>query len=640
MLNCWSLVSRSGQRCLLTASSSGLRRQMAVLSTSEVNPETSSDKDGEILSKNILSSIHPKMSRDEMVDVMTRLRTEVPVETARPLVEKALNTDQEDSGDVQKLRGLLSQLENLQVVQNLEAKGIISCLKSANHLGLDSNNSKAVQTLENRLTWKARNVPMKELPYLLSYAYKSYKDMDTVTSDSQGSTTSVMFSEVVRVVEARWVEVDSAELLTAFLHFYPKVFSEQYIQRLEDRAMDMSEQLTGVEIVNVLKVLGQKKRRSVPLVRKLTYHLEKRLIDLDLRTFCDILYTLNQLSFKSNGTILSEACYEAEKLIDLETDGAAISSLLTSLGQLKMQAKPLLNKIAVHLLQKLTSDDPNHKVSDRELFAFTLTTATVNYKPKDSEHLFEIIMQRITPEKVKSFGAKHDLLWLDFVWSLCILNKATPELLTTVLSPEFYNKIIYSQYNRTVGSMLKVLNVNGYASLVCTPNYSGPRLTFGGNSDSEHLLADVRGPVSPDKRQILQQVMDAMASLASGPAFMATDVNTGMGFNVQGEVVFDKNLKPLKIEPYKILNQQSAAGNASTPIPDDSSRVALMVVGYHDCLLGGNDLSGLTDLYVRLLEAKGFKVLIVKHSDIKPKEKTLDRVKMIQKKLQTLLGKH
>ena len=66
-------------------------------------------------------------------------------------------------------------------------------------------------------------------------------------------------------------------------------------------------------------------------------------------------------------------------------------------------------------------------------------------------------------------------------------------------------------------------------------------------------------------------------------------------------------------------------------------RVALMVVGYHDCLLGGKDLNGLTDLYLRLLQAKGFKVLIVKHSDIKPGEKTLERVKMIQQKLKTLL---
>lgn len=377
------------------------------------------------------------------------------------------------------------------------------------------------------------------------------------------------------------------------------------------------------------------------MVRKLTYHLEKRLIDLDLRTFCDILYTLNQLSFKSNGTILSEACYEAEKLINIDTEGAAINSLLTSLGQLKLQAKPLLNKIAEHLLQRLSSEVPSHQVSDRELFAFTLTTATVNYIPKDSQQLYEVIGQRLTREKVfqslGSFGPKHDLLWLDLVWSMCILNKATPELLATVLSPDFYNKIIYSKHKRNLGSMLKVLNVNGYASLLCSPTYTGPRITAG---NSDMLLADIRGPDSQDKQKILMQVMDAMGSLASGPVFMATDVNTGMGFSVQGEVVFDQNLKPLKIEPYKILHQPLAESSASTPIPPDSTRVALLVVGYHDCLLGpAADLSGLTDLYVRLLEAKGFKVLLVKHSDIKLKEKTLDRVKMIQKKLHTLLGK-
>ena len=53
-------------------------------------------------------------------------------------------------------------------------------------------------------------------------------------------------------------------------------------------------------LFQVLKTLGQKKRRNVPLLRKLTYHLQKRLMGLDLRSFCDILFTLNQLSFKAD----------------------------------------------------------------------------------------------------------------------------------------------------------------------------------------------------------------------------------------------------------------------------------------------------------------------------------------------------
>ena len=53
----------------------------------------------------------------------------------------------------------------------------------------------------------------------------------------------------------------------------------------------------------ILKTLAQKKRRNVPLVRKLAYHLEKRLMNLNLETFCEILHSLSQLSFKSNVSI-------------------------------------------------------------------------------------------------------------------------------------------------------------------------------------------------------------------------------------------------------------------------------------------------------------------------------------------------
>ena len=59
------------------------------------------------------------------------------------------------------------------------------------------------------------------------------------------------FSEIVRVAEARYVEVDNPNMLAKLFHFHPTLFSEQYMQKLEDRIMDMSEQMTGVEIVNV-----------------------------------------------------------------------------------------------------------------------------------------------------------------------------------------------------------------------------------------------------------------------------------------------------------------------------------------------------------------------------------------------------
>ena len=65
-----------------------------------------------------------------------------------------------------------------------------------------------------------------------------------------------------------------------------------------------------------------------------------------------------------------------------------------------------------------------------------------------------------------------------------------------------------SQYNRNVGLMLKLLNVNGYASLLCGSNYTGPKIetTSGSGESVEAFLSDARGPTLPDKKQLVRQV--------------------------------------------------------------------------------------------------------------------------------------
>jgi hypothetical protein len=62
-----------------------------------------------------------------------------------------------------------------------------------------------------------------------------------------------------------------------------------------------------------------------------------------------------------------------------------------------------------------------------------------------------------------------------------------------------------------------------------------------------------------------------------------------------------------------------------------------LVVGFHDCLVGGTELSGLTSLCVRLLESKDYKTLIIRHDDLKPQHKKIERVKILEQKLKTLL---
>jgi hypothetical protein len=50
--------------------------------------------------------------------------------------------------------------------------------------------------------------------------------------------------------------------------------------------------------LKILKDLGSKKRRTVPLLRSLSYHLTRSLHELDLKTISDCLYAVKELSYK------------------------------------------------------------------------------------------------------------------------------------------------------------------------------------------------------------------------------------------------------------------------------------------------------------------------------------------------------
>lgn len=59
------------------------------------------------------------------------------------------------------------------------------------------------------------------------------------------------------------------------------------------------------------------------------------------------------------------------------------------------------------------------------------------------------------------------------------------------------------------------------------------------------------------------------------------------------------------------------------------------MIGFHETLIGNNELTGLAALHVKLLESLNYKVVTFKHSELKPHHKNIDRVKIIQEKLKS-----
>ena len=119
-----------------------------------------------------------------------------------------------------------------------------------------------------------------------------------------------------------------------------------------------------------------------------------------------------------------------------------------------------------------------------------------------------------------------------------------------------------------------------------------------------------------------------------------------MGFVLDAEAVFEvKSGKPIgPIQELALLGRDVMPQNelpAAKDLPVETKRVALMILSFNDCLIGSpKHLSGLSNLCKRLLEARGYSVMIVRHDDVKHNHKKVEKVKILEAKLkQTLSSK-
>ena len=308
-------------------------------------------------------------------------------------------------------------------------------------------------------------------------------------------------------------------------------------------------------------------------------------------------------------------------------------SMLTSLGQLKFRHRGCLDAITKLLTAKLEDAEGMHDnvIQNKDLSAFLLCTAALNYCPPKSDKLYQAVIDNLTQATIAENVPNSEVVWLNVVWSLAVLNKTLPHHLESVLSSEFYNKLLYSHDHRNVNVILRLLNVNAVASL--KTDYPGPTIAV----SDDPLLRDVKVAPRKDKTTFTKKAMEDFSKLACPPTFLLPDVNTLMGFEIEGEVVFDQNVKPLAIAGISVFGRSVTGSNQTKQLPEGSTRVAVMCLGYHDCLADGMAPSGSSSLCIQLLKLKGFKVLVIMPSTFHARQQTLDRIKTLESKLKNLL---
>ncbi|XP_014252550.1 FAST kinase domain-containing protein 4 [Cimex lectularius] len=376
----------------------------------------------------------------------------------------------------------------------------------------------------------------------------------------------------------------------------------------EDEAAKLVASITLPQMVKVLSSLANKRRRSVPLLRSLAFNIERYPIKLDIKQASDVLYSLALLHYPDE-VLLEKVTSDLLESIPSCQKPSVISSICTSYGLLKYKDLELLDTLSEWVLKN------KDKCRNQEIVSLLLTLATVNHTPAVADKFFEELVPSLTIQDLPS-----SLVWLDFVWALTVLGHATPEHFKSILCEQFAQKLITCQTSENNYSWKKkILNINGVARL--NKEYKGPNL-----DSRDFTFPMVR---NKEKQALFNSVMDALSNILPSSTFLRTNVDTGMGFMIDGECLIDEKMTPLPVVDKKTGQPLS--------VPK-ASKIAIMVWDYHDKTKGRvTTLNGLSALSSQLLISMGYKILSVPYSDYNPREKLTLRVQYLERQIKSIV---
>lgn len=370
----------------------------------------------------------------------------------------------------------------------------------------------------------------------------------------------------------------------------------------DDEAARLITNLTLPQMIKVMKALQQKGRRSTPLLRALSHNITNQAEVIDLKKSADLLYAMASLNFP-DPVLLDRICNDViECLPSNENKSAVVNSITVSLGLLKYRHEPVLTAIADWLQQHI------QQCRATDIASAVVTLATVDCLPPSSSGaaLVETALSLKEEEMTKSSS------WLDLVFSLLTLNKATKQHLESTLQPEFIDKLL-SSGEIPIPCRRKLMMIDAYLNVTSPGSARLP----------EDVSVGVPVVYTKEKSFYVQSIMDTFKSLVSAEAFLKRDCNSGMGFLYDAEFAVDAKCHPVPLE--KAENNKSVY------------RIAVLGLDYHDMTRKWAVPLGLHQLETTLLTLKGFKVLQIPYTEFNPKDKLVSRVQYIEKRLKEIV---
>ncbi|XP_041525647.1 FAST kinase domain-containing protein 4 [Microtus oregoni] len=438
--------------------------------------------------------------------------------------------------------------------------------------------SKELQSVEQEVRWRLRRLKYKHLVYLA----------ESCASFMQQQHSQELLAELLIHLERRWTEInDSRTVVTMMMK--AGHLSESLMNRLEDKCLELVEQFGPDELRKVLVTLAAQSRRSVPLLRAISYHLVQKPFPLTKGMLLDLAYAYGKLNFHQT-QVSQRLAADLLPFIPSMTF-SEVARCAKSFAFLKWLNLPLFEAFTQHLLSRAQDVSLSH------LSSILLAFARLNFHPEQEDQFFTLVHEKLG----SMLGSLEPALQVDLVWALCVLQQVRESELQTVLNPGLHKQFLESKSPKEQSTFQKLVHINTTA-LLEHPEYKGPFLP---------ASAVALGPSSSTKKMtpLQKELQETLKALLGGTDQGSLDVITQYGWVLDAEVLLDADGHFLPLRDFIAPHLAQPVGNR--PLPPGAKRIAFLRWEFPNFNSRSKDLLGRFVLARRHILAAGFLVVDV-----------------------------
>lgn len=478
---------------------------------------------------------------------------------------------------------------------------LVGLLRTLTMLGLPAH-APLLGAIQNEVLWRIRRLSYRHLSYLADWVAFQRK---------MGYENEVLTSTLLKQLELRWTELSDSRTITILMG-RASLFTPSLMDKLEDKALELAESFTAEDMRRVALALASQNRRAVPLLRALSYHLnQKPSFELKTPLLLDIAYVYGKLNFSQTQFFKRLASELLPRLSELSS--SEVSRCAKSLALLKWLHLPLFEGFAQHYVSN------SEKYSTLQMCNLLMAFAKLNFQlGKEQFYL------KVHKALEDSFTSLEPFLKTDLVWSLCVLNQANSDYISSVIKPDFQKKLSAGGIEgRTENYRQKLLNICAYAQL------EPLGLAVGA---SAVLLPDRQSKGESSTSALQKTLHTALWSLANErKQALRTAVKTLYGWTIDGELVVDSENKPIDMENFKAPHLPEGGG--ADALPEGTRRIAFVAWDFSNFCLKSKDLLGRFAMQKRHLQLAGFIVVEVPYFEFLELKSDWQKVAYLKDKL-------